>query len=125
MDVTFARMPRGDCGAATVWTLALLSVVLLAGLVSSTVAVHVVARQRISTVADIAALAAAQSVGDPCESAARAAAANDAALATCTTDGVDVVVTVTRPPPELVQRVLRLLGATASDLSATARAGPA
>jgi len=114
----------GDRGAATVWTLALLGVVLLSGLVAAAMGAQAVARQRVSTVADVAALAAAQSVVDPCGEADRIARANRMTLLSCSPDGRDVILTVGSASPDLVRRVVGLLGHEPDDVTATARAGP-
>lgn len=117
-------MALSDRGAAIVWALALVSVILLAGLLGGAVAEESVVRQRTATAADLSVLAAAQAVGDACAAAAATAAANGVSLATCTFDGADAVVEVRRPPPALVSRLLALLGHRPVDVTATARAGP-
>lgn len=119
-----AREVTNDDGAAVVWTLALLAVLLLVGLAAAAVSVQAVARQRVATTADIVALAGAQAFYDACGTASRVADANGAALVSCAYDGTDVIVTVSRPAPEFVRRVIVLLGGKASEVSASARAGP-
>ncbi|MDI1289104.1 MAG: flp pilus-assembly TadE/G-like family protein [bacterium] len=114
-----------DRGAAVVWTLALLSVLLAAGALFSGVAVQAVARQRVATIADLAALAGAQTSVDPCLAAESAARANEAHLIACVLDGSDVVVSVGLPAPEFVALVLRVFGGQPKDVEASARAGPA
>ena len=74
------------------------------------------AQQGVQAAADAAALAAAdtlsgRSAGYPCENAARAAALDQASVASCETDGLVAVVTVSREWSRL-------------DLTARARAGP-
>ena len=113
-----------DRGAAVVWALALISVLLMVSSLASAVAVQAIARQRVATIADLAALAGAQTRGEPCRAADDAARANDAQLVSCALDGTDVVVTVRRPAPELVTRVIAALGGRANDVDASARAGP-
>jgi secretion/DNA translocation related TadE-like protein len=115
---------RDDRGAAIVWSLALVTVIVLVGFVCAAVVVQVVARQRLMATADIAALAAAQSVESPCAAAAHVASANNANLVACGRDGADVIITVSATVPELVRRMTGLLGNGATDLTATARAGP-
>lgn len=117
-------MSRGDRGAATVWTLALLAVLLLAGLLAAAVAQQAIARQRVASAADMAALAAAQAVGDACTEAARTAAANVVRLDECALDGADIWVRVSVPTPALVRRLNALLGTGSADVSVVARAGP-
>ena len=115
---------REERGAATVWTLALLGVVLMVGAVSSAVAVQAIVRQQAATAADVAAIAGAQAIDDACGAASTSADANGVALVACSMDGADIVVTVRRPAPEFVRRVLALVGGSATDVSASSRAGP-
>jgi secretion/DNA translocation related TadE-like protein len=73
-------------------------------------------QQQAQGAADAAALAAADTLsgrdaGFPCENAARAAALNQASVASCDTDGLVAVVTVTRTWSRV-------------ELTARARAGP-
>lgn len=114
---------RSEGGAATVWALALVHLILVAALVSAAVGSLALTRQRAATVADIAALAGAQALTDPCRHAGAAAAANGMELLACATDGVDVVVTVRAPPPELIDRLTLVVGRTAGPVTASARAG--
>ncbi len=107
------------------WALALISVLLAAGALCSAVAIQAVAHQGAATIADLAALAGAQASGNPCLAAESAARANDAHLVACVLDGSDVVVTVARPAPEFVARVLAVFGGQPKDVEASARAGPA
>ncbi len=116
---------RDERGAAVVWTLALVCVVLTAGALASAVSIQAVVRQRVAIAADLAALAGAQSLHEPCAAAQSAASANDASLVACALEGADVVVTVRRPAPEFVQRVVGAFGGQAADVEVTARAGPA
>lgn len=113
-----------DSGAATVWALALVTVLMLGALVAGAVAQQAFARQRVATTADVAALAAAQSVSGQCAEAERLAAANGAVLLACAHDGADVVVRVSIPPPLLVKRLFALVGEEPSDVVGAARAGP-
>jgi secretion/DNA translocation related TadE-like protein len=115
------RRHSGERGAAAVLVLALAGVLALLGATGSALAAVAVARQRAATVADLAALAAAQRALDgpaaACTRAAQLAAADDARLLRCTLTGdvAAVVVQVTPPGP-----IGRLGSATA-----WARAGPA
>lgn len=118
------REERDERGAAIVWALALVWVLLLVGFAAAGVTAQTIARQRAATAADIAALAGAQGLGDPCVFAERSARANGMALASCTIEGSDVTVEVTAPPPAVVGRLLAVLGRDAPPVSATARAGP-
>lgn len=113
-----------DEGVATVAALGLVSVLLVAAFVAVVVGQQASARGQLSSAADIAALAAAQSLDDPCQAAAESAAANAVTLAECRVEGLDVVLTVTRPAAPLTVRLLGWLGHAARDLVAVARAGP-
>jgi hypothetical protein len=68
------------------------------------------------------AFAAAQSDSDPCAAASRVA--NESTLVACAMDGLDVVVQVSRPAPDLVRRLFALLGTSPRDVVGAARAGP-
>ena len=111
-------------GAAIIWALALVNLLLLTGLAVAGVTAQVVARQRAAAVADIAALVAAQADGSGCAHASDSARANAMELTACVTDGADVVVTVAAPAPAVVARLLGLLGRPAASVTASARAGP-
>lgn len=117
-------MSRRERGAAMVWSLALVNVLLLIGLVVGAVGSLAVTRQRAATVADIAAVAGAQAFVDPCTESARIVAANGMATASCASDGIDVVVEVSAAAPPIVSRLLGLLGRSVPEVRASARAGP-
>jgi secretion/DNA translocation related TadE-like protein len=104
--------------------LALVVVILVAGLVAAAVAQQALVRQRVGFAADISALAGAQSLGDACADARRVASANDTTLVACALDGPDVVVRVSHPAPALVRRLFALLGSSPHDVVGVARAGP-
>lgn len=117
------RRLRGGCrdeaGAATVFALAALALVLVVGLAGSVVGGVVLAHRRAGAAADLAALAAAQGAQagrDPCAQADRVAAANGANLTGCSVDGWDATVEVRVSGP-------RVFGRSAT-LPARARAGP-
>jgi secretion/DNA translocation related TadE-like protein len=122
--VSRSRLRRDDDGAATVWSLALICVILLGALLAAAVAQQAMARQRVAAAADVAALAAAQADADQCAQAERVAVANGVQLVVCAVDGVDVVVRVSVPPPDLVRRVFALVGQQPRDVVGIARAGP-
>lgn len=110
---------RGEAGAATLLTVALLAVLLLVGGALGVVAALVHAHRQAQAAADLAALAGARVLADggsPCDAAAALAVANHARLMTCRTAGHDVLVQVSVAGP-------RWLGQT-EDLNARARAGP-
>jgi secretion/DNA translocation related TadE-like protein len=107
-------------GAATVFAVACLAVLLLIGSALGVAAAMVRAHRSAQSAADLGALAAASALArgrDPCGSAAAVAAANDAELLSCAIDGQAALVTVEIAGP-------RWLGQVA-DLTAKARAGPA
>lgn len=77
---------RDDRGSATVWMLALATVIVLLTMTAVTGGSAVLARHRLERAADLSALAAAQSLGtaiQPCSAAARVALANGAELVDC------------------------------------------
>ncbi|TNM38719.1 hypothetical protein FHP29_15520 [Nocardioides albidus] len=95
-------------------------VLLLVGAATGVVGAIVVAHRRAQAAADLAALAAATTLGragDACTAAAEVARDNGAALTTCQVEGSDVLVEVSVAGP-------RWLGQD-EDLGARARAGPA
>jgi secretion/DNA translocation related TadE-like protein len=106
-----------------VWSLALVNVLLLLGLVAGAVGSLAVTRQRATTVADVAAVAGAQASADPCAEAARIVAANGMATVSCASDGIDVVIDVSAAAPPVVSRLLGLLGRSVPEVRASARAG--
>ncbi len=114
---------RPDRGAAVVWSIALTAVLVLVASVGIGVGAIVVARQRLATVADLAALAGAQALTDPCEQARMVAQANAVALGSCRVDGADVVVEVRVPAPGAVAALLASLDGQAPMLVMNARAG--
>ena len=116
-------MTADDRGAATVLALALVHLLLLLGLVGAIVGSVAVARARVAGVADLAALAAAQSYDDPCSDARSVAEANGMAAVSCTTDGADIVVEVATAAPGVISRWLAVLGRDAPPVTARARAG--
>lgn len=118
-------MKMGDeRGSATVWTVALMTVLLLAGCLALTVAQVVLVRQRLASAADLAAVAAAQQPAQGCARAAHFAHANGVDLDSCWFDGLDHWVVVKRGAPSLLVRIATLVGAKAQDLRVTSRAGP-
>jgi secretion/DNA translocation related TadE-like protein len=109
-----------DRGSATIWVLAAGLVLLLAGVSGATVGAAHVARHQAQSAADLAALAGAahavEGSGAACVRAAQIAAANDARVAGCQLNGLDLTVTVEVSPPAIV--------GAGRPASATARAGP-
>ena len=117
-------MTRRDEGVATVLALALASILLLVGLGAMGVGALAVTRQRAVTVADVAAVAGAQAIVDPCAQAAAIVAENRMVAVSCQLDGGDVVVEVSTDVPPVVGRLLGLLGRSTPEVRASARAGP-
>jgi secretion/DNA translocation related TadE-like protein len=113
----------GDRGSAVVWALALVAVIIAAGFFAAAVEQQALARQRVGSAADLAALAAAQSDGEQC-AADRVAVANESTLVACAIDGLDVIVRVSRPAPVLIRRPFALLGSSPRDVVGAARTGP-
>jgi len=114
------RRVQGERGAASLFAVACLSVLLLVGSALGVAAAMVHAHRIAQSAADLAALAAASEVadgGDACAAAGRIAVANGAELDACHVSGLDVTVTLTVTGP-------RWLGQS-GDLAAEARAGPA
>lgn len=121
-------MTATDRGSATVLALALMSVVAVAVLVLWALADVVVARQRASVAADLAALAAVPHVGAgrtaTCERAADLATRNGTRLVDCRIDGADVVVAVERDLTGAAARMAAWASAAPPSIVVRARAGP-
>lgn len=117
------RRWSSERGAATVFALAVVALLVLVA-VACGVAVAVFAgHRRAEAAADLAALAGARALqggADPCGSAQRMAVDNGAALDSCAVDGPDVVVTV----HITLDALGRVLGSATPRLPARARAGP-
>ena len=113
-------MTRDERGAVTLFAVSCLAVLLLLGAALGVVAAMVHAHRTAQSAADLAALAAAGSIGegggDPCARGAEVATANGARLDACTISGREATVQVTVTGP-------RWLGQE-GDLTAEARAGP-
>ncbi len=104
----------GERGAATVLLVAMLALVVAVASAAAAIARVASARVRVSTAADLAALAAARA-GD-CSVAAAVAAANGATSDQCLLDGPDAQVRAVM--------TVRLLPGRQLQLTALARAGP-
>lgn len=114
---------RADRGSATLWALALIFVLLMGGLLALAVGQLAMTRQQVGTAMDLAAIAGAQALGEPCERVLAVAAANGALLMACSLDGGDVVVSGRVPAPAVVQRLMAFVGRPEVDVWASARAG--
>lgn len=115
---------RDDRGSATVWSLVLMTVLLMTGCLAMTVAQIAIARQRLASAADLAALAAAQNPGAGCARAHHFARSNGVELGSCRFDGVDHWVEVWLPAPSMLTSMAMLMGEPVPDLRVTSRAGP-
>jgi Tfp pilus assembly protein PilX len=104
-----------------VWALALMSMLLLAGLIGVGVAAQAVQRARVAAVADLAALAGAEA---DCSAAERTVTANAMRLESCQPLGGDVMVRVSAEVAPVVARLMGFTGRAAAPVTATARAGP-
>lgn len=111
---------REDRGVATVLGLALGAVLIAAGLVVAAVVSLAVSHQRAAVAADLAALAAA---GHGCAAAEQVAVAQGAVGVVCEHDGIDAVVTVVMPAPEMLVRLARWTGHEAPVIPSSSRAG--
>ena len=116
-------MTSDDRGAATLLALALVNLLLLLGMVGAVVGSLAITRARAATVADVAALAAAQSWGDPCADARAVADANGMSTISCRIEGTDAVVEIAAPTPDVVGRWFALLGREPTPVRVAARAG--
>lgn len=108
-----------DRGAASVFALSLVCVILLLGMASVFVTATASAHRAAQSGADLAALAGAgtlQSGGDPCAAAGATADANRVNLVGCVVEGEDVLVRVEVAGPEFLGHSFSTLG--------EARAGP-
>jgi secretion/DNA translocation related TadE-like protein len=117
------RVVRQERGSATVWAIALCSLLLCVALFGLTLAQAALTRQRVAMAADLAALAAAGSWRDQCTRARSVAEANGAALVTCTMSPGGVAVAVSLPAPSLVTRLIQWIGQTPKPFVGQARAG--
>jgi len=120
------RSDRGGSaeeGSATIWVLGCSAVVACAGLFIGVVGLFAISRHRTATIADLAALAAAQRVArgsDGCAAARMVVQAQNAKLAQCTVDaGKSGVVSVL-----VEQRPVGLLDGLGT-VRVRSRAGPA
>jgi secretion/DNA translocation related TadE-like protein len=110
---------RPERGSATPFAIACLGLLVLLAAALGVTAAMVRAHRQAQAAADLAALAAAGSVGegDPCVAGAGVAAANGARITSCTVAGREVTIRVEVEGPHW-------LGQEA-DLAGEARAGPA
>lgn len=112
------EVDKDDQGSATILTLALGFVICCAGVLALLFIQLTLARATLSSYADLAAIAAAQTSGDPCTAAALVSARNGVELFSCQINGDQSIVEVRMPAPTLLARFSSI-----ESLSVTARAG--
>ena len=105
-------------GSATVLTIALGLIICCAGMVSLLVIQLTLARSTLGSYADLAAIAAVQTGGDPCVAASLVSSRNGIELSACEVKDGQAIVEVRVPAPELLARFFHL-----KFLVVTARAG--
>jgi secretion/DNA translocation related TadE-like protein len=113
---------ENDRGSATLLALFVTAALSGAMVLGLGLTEHLFVKQQMTTAADLAAIAAAQSLDDPCSSARRVVVAHDVTLIDCHREGDDWHVTVTRPGGDITLRVLGWFG-QGWHLTQTARAG--
>jgi secretion/DNA translocation related TadE-like protein len=118
-----------DAGSASLWGIALLVPVVLAVIAATAMATAVIARERVSSAADLVALAAARHLPEgsvvACEWAARVARANQVGLRACDCETLNCQVTTTLRLPRLGQMGLDGMGLDGMVAIGRARAGAA
>lgn len=114
---------RDDRGSATVLALAAMSVLAFGGVIGLAVAQQALARQQLATAADLTALAAAQSLSDPCVTAQTIARMHEVRLITCTMVDADWRVEVGGRPGLVAERLLRFVGREPQEITEVATAG--
>jgi secretion/DNA translocation related TadE-like protein len=121
-----SRPAIGDLGSATILGCALMCVCLVVGLAALALGELSAARAKLSSAADLAALAGADHLtsGDPCSAAERVAVLGGGRLAQCEVEGGDVMVTISGDPPGLVAKIVTMAGAEPPTIQVRARAGP-
>jgi secretion/DNA translocation related TadE-like protein len=114
---------RDDRGSATVLALAGMSFLAFGGFIGLAVAQQAIVRQQLATAADLTAIAAAQSLGEPCVSAQTVARMHEVRLITCTMIDADWQVEVGGQPGLLTQRFMRFIGREPQEITEIATAG--
>lgn len=112
------RRNESEKGSATILTLVLGFVICCVGVVGLLFVQLTLARATLGSFADLAAIAAAQTTGDPCTAAALVSARNSVELFFCEVNGDQSIVEVRMPAPTLLARF-----SSVKSLSVTARAG--
>jgi len=111
-------MRNRDDGFALLWSMAIAGALVILGMAGLSLFALTLSHARAGNAADLAAIAAASNVLDPCGSASRVAAANSAELIDCALVEGDVIVRVQVRASAIAQ----WLGS--DRLEVTARAGP-
>lgn len=109
---------RNDEGSTTILTLVLGFIICCAGVVALLFVQLTLARATLGSYADLAAIAAAQTSGEPCAAAALVSARNGVELFACKVNGDQSIIEVRMPAPTLLARFSNI-----DSLSVTARAG--
>jgi len=109
---------RSDEGSASVLTLTIGFVICCAGVLAMLFVQLTLARATLGSYADLAAIAAAQTSGDPCAAAALVSARNGVELFACEVIGGQSIVQVRMPAPSLLARFSNI-----EFLNVSARAG--
>lgn len=109
---------RNDEGSATVLTLAMGFVICCAGVLALLFVQLTLARATLGSYADLAAIAAAQTSGDPCNAAALVSSRNGVELYACEVSGGQSIVEVRMLAPNLLARFSNI-----EFLTVSARAG--
>ena len=118
------KSSKDEDGVVVVWALALMSVLMLTGVLGAVVISQADLRSRAGAVADLAALAGAQASGDACTAAEAVVVTNGLRLIECARDGPDVVVSIRAESPDVMRPFLAFVGSGTRYVTATARAGP-
>jgi secretion/DNA translocation related TadE-like protein len=109
---------RNDEGSTTILTLVLGFVICSAGVVAMIFVQLTLARATLGSYADLAAIAAVQTGGEPCVAAAQISSRNGVELFACEVNGDQSIIEVRMPAPFLLARFSNI-----ESLSVTARAG--
>jgi len=110
-------------GSGTVLTLALLLLLGAAAFLVLGQGQVLQLKHHLQSAADLSAIAAAQSPGDPCSSAQSIAQANATRLVSCEVDGADYLVRVEADPPSFMARLFAAVDLPIDPIGASSRAG--
>lgn len=110
-------------GSASVFALVVIPVLCLGAFVLLAFAQQALVRQQLRTAADLSALAAAQSLDEPCQRAQQIADAHRVSLVACTSVEGDWSVEVSAPHSPMMRKLAALFGKAMSDHTQVATAG--